>query len=410
MTALLALRPRHVAAAVLLLLISGGVALPATGQIVHGEVAAVDGQTLRVELDDSLTVDPGTSGRVVQQQTVNDEIVQMTFAVVTVSEMERPVGGAWIAVCNITRRSEDLQVGDNVQFDNVRTRSRLTVQSSPGGAMVYVDDEQAGRTPLDVSIGVGAHELRLEREGYQTARRSLTIDPEERRRINFNLQSAFGTLVVNSLPRGATVRLDGEERGQTPFSTEVQAGEYRLELVQDGYLTAERTVTVPGDGQERINVSLRRPLQVELAENQDNEIANTQMNREGDRLVVEYDLVGNKDGYTIELLLSTDGGETYEPLPEAVAGDAGSGIAPGRDKQLVWAAVEDYPEGITGEANRLRLDARPQGGGGLLWVLGGALAAGAGTTAAALLGVFDGGNGGGGGPPDLPDAPPAPPN
>lgn len=84
-------------------------------------------------------------------------------------------------------------------------------------------------------------------------------------------------------------------------------------------------------------------------------------------------------------------------------------VTPGRSRQVVWSAVNDFPRGLSGSGNRLRLAVEPAGGNSLYWVLGSALAAGAGATAA-VLGVFGGGGGGGSGGGDLPTSPPAPPN
>jgi hypothetical protein len=85
----------------------------------------------------------------------------------------------------------------------------------------------------------------------------------------------------------------------------------------------------------------------------------------------------------------------------------GNEVTPGQDKQLVWSAIEDFPKGLTGPDNQLRLAVDESGGNTLFWVLGGALASGA---AATVLGVMSGGSGGGGGGGDLPSTPPTPPN
>lgn len=46
---------------------------------------------------------------------------------------------------------------------------RLIITSEPSGALIKVNDEPMGRTPLDVSFTwYGTYDLRLEHEGYQT--------------------------------------------------------------------------------------------------------------------------------------------------------------------------------------------------------------------------------------------------
>lgn len=406
------MRPATVLASALLLMLTAGLfAGPAMGQP-HGEVTRVGGETVYVELDDSVAVDAGTVGRVIQEREVDGELVELTFAVLSVQEVERPVDGAWVAAAQITRQSRNLQAGDPVTFDSIESRARLSVETVPSEATVYVDDNRAGTTPLRGPIGRGYHEVRLERMGYRVKTRTFVVEAGEHYRFRDSLETAFGTLTVNSLPDSAAVELGDRTLGTTPVSKEVQEDTYTLRVRQGGYLTYEDTVTVEGGVERQVNATLRRPLRATLASEQVKEVTNTTLKREGDRLVLTYDLIGDAEAYGVELLLSTNGGKTFEPLPETVAGAVGNEVTPGEDKQVVWAAIEDFPSGLTGSGNRLRLSVGESGGNGLYWVLGGVLTAGAGTAAATLLGIIGGGGGGGGGdgPADLPTSPPSAPN
>lgn len=380
----------------------------ALAQSPHGSVSAVSGQTLRVQLDDSLSVEIGASGRVVAQRQVGGKRVQVSFAVLTVTQVERSFDGPWTAVCRVERRSENLQVGDRVRFDSVFDRPRLILQTIPSNSTARIDSVDVGSTPVDVPIGVGAHTLSLSKSGYRPSTRSFTIGQGDHRTIIDTLQATRGRLVVNTLPDSAMVRVPGRRLGRTPLSATLQSGTYTLRLQREGYLTASRTVEVPVGEETRLNVPLQRPLQVRLSPQQPDRIVNPTLKRRGKRLLLTYDLVGDADAYSVELQLSTDGGTTFEPLPEAVAGAVGDEVTPGRDKQLVWTAIEDFPKGLAGPDHQLRLAVDESGGNTLFWVLGGALASGA---AATVLGVMSGGGGGGGsGGGDLPNTPPAPPN
>lgn len=402
------MRPANVLASALLLVLAAGLfAGPAMGQP-HGEVTRVGGETVYVELDDTVAVDAGTVGRVVQEREVDGELVDLTFAVLSVQEIDRPVDGNWVAAAKITRQSRNLQAGDPVTFESVTSRARVSVETVPSEATVYVDDVRAGTTPLRGPIGRGYHELRLEREGYRSLTRTFVVEAGEQYRFRDSLETAFGTLTVNSLPDSATVELGDRSLGMTPVSKEVQEDAYTLRVRRSGYLPYEDTVTVEGGVRRQVNATLRRPLRVTLASEQVKEVTNAALKREGDRLVLTYDLIGDAEAYGIELLLSTNGGKTFEPLPETVAGAVGNEVTPGEDKQVVWAAIEDFPSGLTGSGNRLRLSVGESGGNTLYWVLGGVLTAGAGTAAATLLGIIGGGDGGGGD--DLPTSPPPAPN
>lgn len=137
-------------------------------------------------------------------------------------------------------------------------------------------------------------------------------------------------------------------------------------------------------------------------------VRNVRLRQDGDQLVVTYDLIGTAKRYTVSLLLSTDGGRSFEALPETVTGDVGAAVPPGTGREITWAALHDYPRGLAGDQYRVQVATQKQRDRGLLYVLGGALIAGGGATVALLLGGGDDG-GGNGGAVDIPTPPGRPP-
>ncbi len=151
-------------------------------------------------------------------------------------------------------------------------------------------------------------------------------------------------------------------------------------------------------------------VEVTLAVAQGEAVRNVRLSQEDGRVVVAYDLAGTAKKYSVSLLLSIDGGRNFLPLPQRVAGDVGKDIQPGAGKEMTWAALEDFPQGLAGDQYRVQVTAQKQGGGALLYILG-AVVAGGGATAALLLGGGGGddvgGNGGNDPPPpaDIPVPP-----
>ena len=89
-------------------------------------------------------------------------------------------------------------------------------------------------------------------------------------------------------------------------------------------------------------------------------VRNVRLSQEDGRVVVAYDLVGTAKKYEVGLLLSTDGGRNFLPLPQRVAGDVGKDIQPGAGKEMTWAALADFPQGLAGGQYRLRVAAEKQ--------------------------------------------------
>ncbi|MCR9165939.1 MAG: PEGA domain-containing protein [Nannocystaceae bacterium] len=62
------------------------------------------------------------------------------------------------------------------------------------------------------------------------------------------------TLVIDSVPPGATVRIDGVEVGTTPLDIEATPGEHVVELLADGFAPVEQAVDVERGMRERLRL------------------------------------------------------------------------------------------------------------------------------------------------------------
>lgn len=70
------------------------------------------------------------------------------------------------------------------------------------------------------------------------------------------LSRAAQPLTVNSAPAGATVELDGQARGVTPWLSELAPGTYQLELSLEGHRPISRAVTTSGEQPTVVDVIL----------------------------------------------------------------------------------------------------------------------------------------------------------
>jgi len=96
---------------------------------------------------------------------------------------------------------------------------------------------------------------------------------------------------------------------------------------------------------------------------QDFSVSNVKFEQRGESIIVQYDLIGNRNNkYKISLLLSDDYGKTYNLLPRTVEGDIGKNIEPGTNKQIIWFLKRDISEGLHGEGFVFAVDAELQKG------------------------------------------------
>ena len=156
---------------------------------------------------------------------------------------------------------------------------RLLIRSEPAGASVLVDGREYGTTPTIVrGLERGTHRVRVIRDGYLPDERnvsvtriqpapSLLVTLEPRRPAAEQVSQSpipatgpyTGSLVVESLPPGASVYLDNKPVGRTPLTLNgVHAGEHVVRLERDGYRRWGRSIRVVTAERNRVTASLER--------------------------------------------------------------------------------------------------------------------------------------------------------
>jgi len=75
-------------------------------------------------------------------------------------------------------------------------------------------------------------------------------------------------ILIDSVPSGATVYIDGVERGTTPFNlASIKEGQYRIQIIKEGYKDRRFTVTIRKDSRVEVSMDLediRGQIQLEI--------------------------------------------------------------------------------------------------------------------------------------------------
>ncbi|NJF26148.1 PEGA domain-containing protein, partial [Thermococcus sp. Bubb.Bath] len=130
--------------------------------------------------------------------------------------------------------------------------AKLTINSTPEGASIYIDGVYKGKTPLNVNLMPGDHSLELTLENYTNVTKQITLSPGQNLTITISLTPKFGYLTVYSKPSGAEVYVDGHAIGTTPLTGyAISTGEHTIKLSKDGYHDYTETVLInPGETKE----------------------------------------------------------------------------------------------------------------------------------------------------------------
>jgi len=124
--------------------------------------------------------------------------------------------------------------------------SGVSLNSLPAGAVVKVDGKTFGKTPVELELAAGSHEIEISADRHKPWRERIEVKAGQPMTLpDVRLEPADGRLAIRSRPAGATVLIGTRYVGQTPLEVEVVAGkEHEIQLSKAGYESASRKATV----------------------------------------------------------------------------------------------------------------------------------------------------------------------
>jgi len=131
----------------------------------------------------------------------------------------------------------------------------LNVYSDPSEAEVYWDGTRVGVSAIFLKdLRVGEHRLMLKKEGYVTQELAVTVKPGLNS-VQVQLKQ-MATIMIQGVPEGAQIVLDGKAMGTAPREVQVAAGSHRVELVMAGYQSYSQDLEVMEGESRTIGYSL----------------------------------------------------------------------------------------------------------------------------------------------------------
>ena len=175
--------------------------------------------------------------------------------------------GNYLVECQQTNHKPSQQyitVEDNVNKTYTLTPptpilGTLAVTSTPLGAKIEVDGKNYGVTPRNIDIIIGSHAVSLSRQNYKTE--TVNVDVKENETVDVDVKlSDFANITINSNPNGASLSIDGQNVGTTPYQKEMASGEYLLRLKAPKCRTYEKRLHLDSSN-PTVNIKLDRQYQ-----------------------------------------------------------------------------------------------------------------------------------------------------
>ena len=138
----------------------------------------------------------------------------------------------------------------------------LVVSANVPGATVTLDGkpEMSGAVPFSVqSLPPGIHSVSVTKDGYNSAQRSITVEPGKASNISVELTVPAGEINIETTPSGIETLIDGQLVGKTPVQKSVGVGKHNFtlrvpgmdpytssfEIRYDGYIVTKK-ITLSG--------------------------------------------------------------------------------------------------------------------------------------------------------------------
>jgi formylglycine-generating enzyme required for sulfatase activity len=155
-----------------------------------------------------------------------------------------------------------LDLLENYSVQLVPRWAEVRVESDPAGAKIFSGEDEVGVTPATIQLLEGSHEVAVSKDGYSPWDGTVVAAPNVAQQLPLiSLQPADARLIVNSIPRGANVTVNGRYRGQSPITLSLSPDvDYDIGLSKAGYGVTRRNIRLESNASESITVDLSARL------------------------------------------------------------------------------------------------------------------------------------------------------
>jgi len=138
-------------------------------------------------------------------------------------------------------------------------RGYLELFSTTVGAELLVDGKLKGIVPLEgrIALKPGKRDIEVRLRGYLSHQETVRIRNGRTTELEVDLIAVDGIVTITTPGLiDATIRVDGEIIGSTPFDGSIPAGDHSLEISREGYETEVRELRVQAGKVYRIDVRM----------------------------------------------------------------------------------------------------------------------------------------------------------
>jgi hypothetical protein len=135
----------------------------------------------------------------------------------------------------------------------------LTLMSLTVGATIEVDGKVIGKVPLEDSLMLlpGKHTIKLTKRGFAPYEEEFEVLPGESVELEIDLLPFAGMVKINTVEPGATVKIDGQVEGVTPFDKDIPAGNKVITVSRPDHVDEVRQLLIKAGELYQLDIQLR---------------------------------------------------------------------------------------------------------------------------------------------------------
>ena len=128
----------------------------------------------------------------------------------------------------------------------------ISVDTEPSGAMVYIDNLNVGTTPVTTSYIIGNHNIRIDKNGFESLSWNVTI--KENDTLFYNKTLIEVTHITIQTGAYDNIYIDGRYEGISPVKKKLSIGKHTIEVQRVNYKPIEQDIVVEPDGEKVFNI------------------------------------------------------------------------------------------------------------------------------------------------------------
>lgn len=148
-------------------------------------------------------------------------------------------------------------VDDTLSFRLQKLPGKLSLASAPSGAVVSIDNEYKGTTPVELELpSVIEHDIKLSAPGYKSLKQLLLLSPGEAKKLQLDLEQELGIVYLTTSPAHAVITINGKRFDNAQGRLSLPVAPQKLVVSAPGFESVSRMITPKFGFSQQISIDL----------------------------------------------------------------------------------------------------------------------------------------------------------